>query len=1182
MKIKKLEIQGFKSFVDKVEMTFPRGIITVVGPNGCGKSNVVDAIRWVMGEQSAKHLRGKLMEDIIFNGSEMRKPVGLAEVSLTFDNSDGIAPAEYGEFNEITVSRKLFRSGDSEYYINKLPCRLKDITELFMDTGVGTRAYSIIEQGKVGAIVTMKPEERRTLIEEAAGITKYKSKKTAALRKVEATQQNLLRVKDVMREVRRQINSLERQAKKAQKYKELREEAREIELSLTAMKYGSMLETLAAEKRKLNEIIDSESTTAASIASKESELEEKRLAALRAEEELRKEQEIVHGTSNRIVEFEQKIAFHEKEIERLGGDETKYSEEITRLKARLIELADTLKTLESERAELSKTEEEESEKLKNSEENFRGVSLEFEEKKKELEKARGEMLHIVTMKSNLGNTITHLQERLEDVDRRLSRKGCEREEALDSLAKAKEKLAALDLSLGALAEEKTSIGGSTSSELERLGELRLQVDAMEKGLNEMQGQIHRSESKLHSLKELKNNYEGLGSGVQSIMERHRETPLVDGIAGIVADFIDVPKEYEKAAGAVLEYQLEYVVVKDRQNGIDAISYLKSGSKGRGTFIASGKIANSAKDTNLASAWKGEGCTLLSKIGVREGFNDLLTSLIANVLLVTDIDEGIRQWDAGFRGTIVTIEGDLVQASGAITGGKGEGGSMNLLQREREIKELTVELAAQKKEMAGASEKKEGLRKNIERAEKQLDELKRREFAKDMEIANLEKDKSGAGQDIRREEERLRIISMEEEQLKKEISEFRAEMDLSGTKLAAFKGQEQEKEEAIKSMQEDISTSAVKVDELREELTKLRIAKSSYTEKRAAIEREIASLSSSKEETLRLLKRDESALLDGKDKGGQISLELSKGKQMLEALLGDHGKLKEKLTEKKNGYDSLAAEIRDMETRLKDLHRFHDEFSKHTSTLKVSVAEKDIELRHLSEGILERYAIELEREHDKIAGPKEGDEEILVSLNSRIEAIGEVNLMALEEHKENVERLTFLEEQDKDLMEAIESLKKTISKINTTSRKRFKNAFEAINEKFTEIFPKLFRGGKASLHLTDENDLLETGVEILAQPPGKKLQNLNLLSGGEKALTAITLIFSIFLVKPSPFCLLDEVDAPLDDANVGRFNALVKEMSKISQVIMITHNKNSIEIGNTLYGVTMEDPGVSKLVSVQLN
>jgi len=1182
MKIKKLEIQGFKSFVDKVEMSFPAGIITVVGPNGCGKSNVVDAIRWVMGEQSAKHLRGKTMEDIIFNGSEQRKPVGLAEVCLTFCNADGIAPAEYAEFSEIAVSRKLFRSGDSEYYINKLPCRLKDITELFMDTGVGTRAYSIIEQGKVGAIVTMKPEERRTLIEEAAGITKYKSKKTAALRKVEATQQNLLRVKDVMREVRRQINSLERQAKKAQKYKELREEARGIELSLTAMKYGSMLETLAGERKRLSESVDSESATTASIASKESELEEKRLAALRAEEELRKEQEIVHKTSNRIVEFEQKIAFHEKEIERLGGDETRYTEEITRLKARLIELTISLKTLDSERAELSKTEEEESEKLKISEENFHKRSLEFEEKKKGLEKARGEMLHIVTMKSNLRNTIIHLKERLEDVDRRLSRKGGEREEALASLSGAKAKLAEFDLKLDTLSRERTSIGGSKSSELEKLVELRRELDVMDEGLNEMQGHLHRSESKLHSLKELKNNYEGLGSGVQSIMERHRETPLVDGISGIVADFIDVPKEYEKAAGAVLEHQLEYVVVKERQNGIDAIGYLKSSSTGRGTFIASQAVANIDQNTNLASAWKGDGCTLLSKIDVREGFNDLLESLIANVLLVTDIDEGLKQWDAGFRGKIVTIEGDLVEASGAITGGKGEGGSTNLLKREREIKELTIELAAQKKEMEAASEKKEDLRKNIERAERQLDELKRREFAKDIEIANLEKDKSGAGQEIQREDERLRIISMEEEQLKKEISEFRAEVDISATKLEGFAGQENEKEDAIKSMQGEISTFEIEVDELREQLTKLRIAQSSYTEKRSAIERELSSLSSSKEETLRLLKRDESALLEGKDKGGQISLECSKGKQMLEALLGDHTRLKGKLNEKKNSYDTLAAKIRDMETKLKDLHRFHDEFSKQTSQLKVTVAEKDMELRHLAEGILERYAIELETEHDKIARPEEGDAEKLSSINSRIEDIGEVNLMALEEHKENVERLTFLEEQDKDLMEAIESLKKTISRINTTSRKRFKDAFDAINEKFNEIFPKLFRGGKASLHLTDENDLLETGVEILAQPPGKKLQNLNLLSGGEKALTAITLIFSIFLVKPSPFCLLDEVDAPLDDANVSRFNELVKEMSRISQIVMITHNKNSIEIGNTLYGVTMEDPGVSKLVSVQLN
>ena len=1180
MKIKKLEIQGFKSFVDKVDMSFPNGIITVVGPNGCGKSNVVDAIRWVMGEQSANHLRGKVMEDIIFNGSEERKPVGMAEVALTFDNSDGVAPADYAEYNEITVSRRLYRSGDSEYYINKLPCRLKDITELFMDTGVGTRAYSIIEQGKVGAIVTMKPEERRTLIEEAAGVTKYKSKKNAALRKVDATEQNLLRVKDVMREVRRQINSLERQAKKAKAYKELRAEMREIEISMASMKYREMTEILAAEKENLNSSIDKESSLTATIAERESLLEEKKLAAATAEESLRQAQDHAYKTSNRIVEFEQKITFHEKELERLGGEEERYSEEIVRLKSRLVELTSQLETLEKERNDLSKREEEESVKLKSSEENYRKLAAEFTEKEKTLEKTKGEMVHIATMKSNLNNSIVHLGERLADIERRLERKMEERSLSQRALEEAGKRLASCNQRLESLYLEKTTLDGTRSTEVEKLKGLKLSADEIEEKIKTFDVAIHRGESKLHSLKELKNRYEGLEAGVQSIMEHHKKSPLVDGIMGIVADFIEVPREYEAAVGAVLGQKLQYVVVNDRTKGIEAIEYLKKESTGRGSFISARGGRN--ESTAPASSWTGGGEALISKIKVKEGYSHLLETLIGHVLFASSMDEGLKEWDAGFKGIIVTAEGEFIESSGAITGGKSEGGSFDLLRREREIKEITLDLSKKKRELKAEADKKAGILDNIEKSEKELDHLKRREFDKEIEIANLEKDKVAAAKETAREEERLSIISMEEEQLVKEIGEFKAEIESSQEKVNTLGNDEAGKEKEIREMQQDLFVFSETVERVKEELTELRVSGNSYIEKGRRLESEIKSIKSSKEETLRLLERDERALANGKERLSQISSDLSTGKIMLDRLLGEHEGLKEQLTEKKNTYNTVAEEIRQAEAALKDQHRTYEDLTRNTSRLKVSVAEKEMEGKHLLEGTMEKYDVDLSVESGNIAPHEEGAEERLHWLNSKIEEIGEVNLTALDEHKENMERLTFLETQEKDLTEAIESLKRTINRINRTSRQRFKEAFEAINERFKDIFPKLFRGGKAELVLTDENDLLETGVDIIAQPPGKKLQNLNLLSGGEKALTAITLIFSIFLFKPSPFCLLDEVDAPLDDANVGRFNELVREMSLLSQVIMISHNKSTISIGDTLYGVTMEDPGVSKLVSVQLN
>lgn len=1182
MKIKRLEIQGFKSFVDKIDMSFPEGIITVVGPNGCGKSNVVDAIRWAMGEQSAKHLRGKLMEDIIFNGSETRKPVGMAEVSLTFDNGDGRGPAEFADYGEITVSRRLFRSGESEYMINKLPCRLKDITELFMDTGVGTKAYSIVEQGKIGAIVTMKPEERRTLIEEAAGITKYKSRKTAAMRKVEATQQNLLRVKDVIREVKRQINSLERQAKKARKYKELREEVRQLEISIAALKYGNMQGTLEGEKNQLKECIDSEAAITASIAEKDKRLEEKRFEVTSAEEALRKEQDLAYKTSNRIVEFEQKIAYNEKETERLGEEETRYNKEVERLKSRLVELTAKMKSLSTELEGISENEAKESEKLKVSEEVFERLSAEFAEKERGLEKAKGEIVHIVTMKSNLGNSIIHLKERIGDLENRLKRKRAEGEEAGKALSEAEKRFNDFESKLKSLYSEKSSIGGDLSSEIERLSLLRQKGDSMEEEIKALQEQVHRTESKLYSMKELKNKYEGLQAGVQSVMERHTHAPLTDGIIGIVADFMDVPREVETAVGAVLNEKLQYVIVKDRHNGIEAIDYLKKKSAGRGTFLPAGPDSKTAGSPLSAASWKGDGTPLASMVSIKKGYEGLLDILLGNVLLVGTINEGLKQRDAGFNGVTVTPDGDVIDSNGAITGGQGEGAGFDLLKREREIKELSGVLTKKKKELENITKNRLNLLEDMDNAEKELDDLKRREFAKDIEITNLEKDKSSAGEEVRRETERLKIITMEEDQLKSEIEEFNNEKISSEEKLSTFGNEEVAKEEEIKSGQEGFAKLGEELEKVRQELTELRVIGRSFSERREGLERELASVGNAREETLRLLERDERTLSEGKEKAKGLYAELAETKEALGRLLGEHTELKKNLDGKKNVYNELAEEIRGVEKELKEFHRSFDDISRRTSQLKVLVAEREMEIKHLAEGILEKYDIELASELGNIPLPVDGDEDKLKALNSRIEELGEVNLTALSEHKENLERMIFLEEQEKDLLEAIESLKRTISKINVTSRQRFKETFEAVNGKFTNLFPKLFRGGKAKLVLTDEDDLLETGVDIVAQPPGKKLQTINLLSGGEKALTAITLIFSMFLVKPSPFCLLDEVDAPLDDTNVGRFNELVKEMSKVSQIIMITHNKSSIEIGDTLYGVTMEDPGVSKFVSVQLN
>ena len=686
MKIKKIEIQGFKSFADRITMTFPPGINAVVGPNGCGKSNLVDAIRWVMGEQSAKHLRGRLMEDIIFNGSETRKPVGMAEVCLTFDNSDGIAPAQYASYSEISVSRRLFRSGESDYFINQGSCRLKDITELLMDTGVGTKAYSIVEQGKIGNIITMKPEERRVLIEEAAGITKYKSRKNAALKKIEATENNLQRVRDVTREVKRQINSLERQAKKAEKYKTLKEEIKEIELSLAAVKYTQVKEQLNNDVSSLNSLVDRVSKLAATIAKSNVELEEAGINAAEAETQLTSEQEKVFAISTGIVELNHKIRFNEKEEKRLKDDEERYSIEISLLETRFDEVAAARNDIQSELKTFHKKEADESARLSLREEEFSCFIASFEEIERTYEKTKSELVQIVTAKSNLNNSIVHLNGRLSDIEKRQERKRTEKEGTVLRLKSSKESLAELEPKLLKLNSEKSSIDDLQSSELQKLGDMRENAQKNEELLNNLREQQHMVGSKLSSLKDLKFKYEGAMSGVKSIMQRHKDAPVLDGVSGIVADFLIVPKEYETVVGAALAHKLQYIIVDGKSKVIEAIDYLKKNSSGRVTFISKDMVDHKIDAGFQNKIIESSGIPLALKIGTKKGFEWLIEALFNNLIMVPDISDALKARDNGFSGAIVTQDGDLIEESYGISGGAGKSSGFDLLKREREIKD----------------------------------------------------------------------------------------------------------------------------------------------------------------------------------------------------------------------------------------------------------------------------------------------------------------------------------------------------------------------------------------------------------------------------------------------------------------------------------------------------------------
>ncbi|MBI2083447.1 MAG: AAA family ATPase [Deltaproteobacteria bacterium] len=981
MQIKRLELLGFKSFVDPTVVEFDRPLVGVVGPNGCGKSNIVDAIRWVMGEMSAKSLRGRAMEDVIFNGSESRPPVGMAEVTLTFSTEDGLVPPQYAGFTEISITRRLFRDGESEYLINKVPARLRDIVDLFLGTGVGHRAYSVIEQGKIDFAINAKPEDRRYLIEEVAGISKFKARKEAALRKMEGTEQNLLRLKDILVEVTRQINSLDRQVKKAEKYRQLKEEHKQLDLKLSAALHRESSKEVAELGTLLEEWTQKESEAQGNLQTIEMGREKERLSQIEKERELSELQERTFEASSRYKLLQTQQDFHERERKRL--------------------------------------EEEKKESLENL---------------KVGENLQGKVEEIQNQLSSLRSLSTNLKEELERVKTEIVSK--------------KEKKENLDKEL-----------------LVRREELSLK------------------RSHLMSLIDLERNFEGYQEGVRTILKAKKQGEMQgQGVLGVVADVVESPPEYELAVSAALGEKLQYVIVKSHDEGVEAVSYLKTQASGRSSFITLDIRESEPKPF----PYKDEGVIgpLLDLVRLRSDYSKIGTYLLGDVILVKSLEKALSLWRSnGHHKTLVTPEGEVVDPYGIVSGGSAGLPGKLLLEKKREIKELKGRVAVLEEEISLIEDSASQYEGSLSELGLLMEDLKKREFQEDLEKISLEKECDG---------------------LKKEL------------------------------------------DRLQREQEKIRL-----------IEEKMTALSSEKEAAV---------------------LEMSALQKMLEELALKNEKAK-------GDYEAISLELGKKETALRDLRKSYDLARSHTGDLRVTLSRQESDLRHLESQIFERYGLALREVASEFQEGENFDrvleEQRLEELKQRLDKIGDVNLGAIPEYEELKGREEFLKKQIQDLEEAIGGLKKAITKINETTRRRFEETFDLVNEKFQVLFPRLFHGGRAELRLTDGNEGVQRGVELLVQPPGKKLSHIGLLSGGEKALSAIAFIFSLFLIKPSPFCILDEVDAPLDDLNVSRFHILLSEMLPRSQFILITHNRRTMEQCHLLYGVTMEEAGISKIVSVKL-
>jgi chromosome segregation protein len=1176
VKIKRLEISGFKSFADKVMLDFQQNVTGVVGPNGCGKSNIVDAIRWCMGEQSAKNLRGKAMEDVIFVGSETRKPLGVAEVSLVFSTEDGRAPSKYLDYAEIQLTRRLYRDGESDYLINKTPCRLLDITELFMDTGVGTRAYSIIEQGKIGQILHSRPEERRFLIEEAAGVTKFKSRKQLALKKIEGTRQNLARLADVLGEIRRQLASLQRQAKKAEKFREVRDELREIELLFTAREYLETQNKRGAAERELAALNERIRVVFAASAVGESRAEEARVALLEAEKQLAIAQEEIFRVRSEFSTTGNGLEFQRKDLAGLDGRLARLAAEAAELDKRLKECGEQRGLLELRRDTGAVDAAGMQAELEQSEEALAGHQLAEEGLNRDLENRRRELFTALAEAAQFKSRFENAQKRLAALRERSGRHAREAMQLAERREQLRQRADALEKEVATCRREQETLQAYVSSLRGNEDDLKLRLPEIEKGWQSRRDELNRGSSRLNSLKELEAQFAGFGQGVRTLM---KDAGLRSRFSGVLADAIQAPPELEPALESALAERLQCILCSDDRDAIGALEFLKANKGGRAGIALPLELQTVAPPLVTGAS------PLAEQVQVDGPFAGLILNLLATVMLVDDITVALRLARQHPGLIFVTCAGDMVAQGGIVSGGSGEQVGSGLIHKKREIRELERLVARLEEETASLGKQRDDLRRRSQEVAEELKGGGVQLHQAELKLTGLLKDRQQAVDETARIVERLEVQSLETENLNEDQASLEAELKLAGEQLVQTGGASRGLEQETARLKEELDARRVQLTVVREKVTAIRVQTATIKEQHDAGVRALTDLERQTEEVVRRMAADRQEIESGDAARLQLQTEINASTERLEGLVREQVGSEGRLTVIRGRFEESGAALNLIEAQLKKSREESDTVREAQAGLKLRFSTLTMQAEHLEQALQERSRIAMSDALAKLE-LAEFDETVRrmrqVELQRLLGEMGEVNLMAIEECAGMEERYTFLTGQKDDLEESLRGLQQAIQRINRTTRQRFLETYNLINAKFQEVFPRLFCGGRAELRLTDEEDLLETGIDIIVQPPGKKLQNVTLLSGGEKALTAVALIFSIFLIKPTPFCLLDEVDAPLDDANIGRFNEMVREMSSISQFIIITHNKATMQVADTLYGITMEEPGASRVVSVRLH
>jgi chromosome segregation protein len=1185
VKIKRLEIVGFKSFVNRTVVDFDHDITAIVGPNGCGKSNVVDAIKWVMGEQSAKMLRGGAMSDVIFSGSEALGPSQSAEVSLTFDNSDGLTPPEYSQYAEITVTRRLHRDGRSDYIINKEPVRLMDITNLFLGTGVGRRAYSTIEQGRIGFIVSSKPEDRRHMIEEAAGITKFKVRKKTAERKMEQTRENLQRLADLASGLERNVASLKRQAQKAERYLEYGRELEGLELYVSAFRYlelfieqkhlGNSAEHLAAtlDGRRMG-LLHLEAESEAERASVEAlarEVERAQGLAYEMNNQVRVLEGRIEAAESRRRALDEREGMAARELDDLGGQRARLAEERDRLLDSLDELAigeesaQTLVDAETDAAEERK--------------------LAASEAERRLQSLRGRANELRTQIVRADSVLKGSLRRREESAGRSERLSAERLELESRLADATQEREELAARLEGLRGGKQDTAERRAAVEAEVKGLREELEAATRTVEALRDEVTQKRSRLRSLEEIEARFEGVGAGVRALMTRYGDDAddrARRGVLGLLADRLECPADLTRALAGALGDRLEDVIVRDADASIDAIHYLRAESRGRATVLP--LTARRGHATHAAPVAPGVRGRLMDLIRADEESKGLVEALVGDVVVVETLEAAVALRALHPELGFVTLDGDVLETTGALTGGAGDDGHAHMVKVKREIRELTETVGEVGGRFDMADARRGELRARISGLEAELDAARAEAQDTAVAVVAVEKDLRSVEDELQRVRRRLEDVEIESREIREGLSQVEDEESEARAELEEAREEELALEEETTAAEQDFEEKRERVEEQTARLTEVRVraaqAKQRAESERTALDRlETTALELDQRE--RRLRGD---VENGAVERVRIAGELFRAREDLDAAVDVALRAKHASEELRGKYEEARTGLGSNEGGIKELRASVERLSTELNGQKLRLRELEMNLEHLIGGVKDKYDKDIRQHLVEFHARELPDAATLMridELTKLIQRMGPVNLTAIEEFDAENARLEQISGQKKDLLESLSHLEKAIRQMNRESRELFKEAFIGINERFKRVFPTLFRGGKAELKLTDPSDLLTSGVDIEAQPPGKRLGSLELMSGGEKALTAVAFIFAIFQYKPSPFCILDEVDAPLDEANVARFAEAISQMTDHSQFIVITHSKRTMEYADVLYGVTMEKPGVSNLIAVEL-